>query len=415
MQHEFSTALLMLPLTAFLFYFSQTKKNYLFVLANIYLILMVGVSVFGIGKYIYANYHQPPEWDFLTFWLDGKVALTGGNFYDVKNYQEMSLPYAPGDDFRKEILDVGFRYPPFTMFLFLPFSLFEVSKAYMLWQISNLLVCFACIYGLWRIFLKDQGLLGLLLIAVLMLMLAPTRSTFNYAQTNFLTLLFFLLFWWNRSKAWSGIWLALSVVVKPYMVFLYIYPLLTKKWKVLTSAVLILLALTFLSVLIFGPEVLISFLHNPTPNMPGYVYTEGVNQSLLATILRLSPGQIMKESLLLNPLYLGISLILTLITVWLAIKRNNNDDWVVLSILFLALIVYPASLEHYGVFLILPVVLLLRQSSRSVQERIITTLIIFTAYLLARSYGFFANVLIWFISLILGAKLTLRPREAETT
>jgi hypothetical protein len=414
MQNIVKLLILIAPVIAFLFYFSKTKKSSLLsVLASIYLILIISITLFSIGKDVYSNYHQPPKWDFLSFWINGKIGLTGNNFYDVKNYQRMSLPYDPGDDFRKEIIDVGFWYPPFSVFLFLPLGLFEISHAYLLWQISNLLLCMACIYGIWRYFLKDYGVLSLFLIATLMLRLEPTRSTFSFAQTNFLALLFFLLFWRNRSKKRGGIWLACCVVVKPYMALFYIYPLLTRKWKVLTVAILTLLALILLSVAAFGADNLVSyFTENPTSKMPACVYSERVNQSLLATILRLTPNLVIKGSPLLNPLYVGISLILIFTTVLVIIKnRSNDDDWVFLSILFLALIVYPATLAHYGVFLIIPVALLLQRSSQSVKKRIIILLALFITYLFSGSFVFLANIFMWLVCIVLGTKIKIGKSE----
>jgi hypothetical protein len=339
-----------------LFYGSRTKKTFSSFLFLPVSVLIIVAFLFGMGNYIRINYHQPPEWDFLVFWLDGKVAINSGNFYIAENYQEISLPYIPSDEFRSEIIDVGFKYPPFTMFLLLPLGMFDISTAYLLWQLLFSLFCVASIYGLWRLFSQDNKISGLLLAAALLFLLRPSSSSFFYAQTNFLVLFLFLLFWHSRSKAWCGVWLALCVVVKPYMALLYLYPLFTGKWKVLAIAVLTLLTLTFLSVLAFGSDVFVSFFNNPTSKVPSYLYTEGVNQSLLATILRLTSNQVIKESPLLNPLYLGISLILAFTTVLITIKnRSNNDGWTVLSILFFALLVYPATLEHYSVFLIIPV------------------------------------------------------------
>ena len=411
MQSVFKLIIVTVPVIVFLFYFPYTKSKPASILTAFFLLIILTIFIVNIGKETYKNYRQTPIWDFQVFWLDGKVALTGRNFYDAKNYQAMSLPFNPGDDFKKEIIDVGFKYPPFTMFFFLPLGLFDISKAYILWQILNLLVCAGCIYGIWKLFLYDYGVLSLLLVAMLMLGLEPVRSTFSFSQTNFLVLSLFLLFWRNKSKGWSGIWLALCVVIKPYMALLYIYPLITRKWKMLAIAVLTLLAITFLSVLAFGPDVFVSFFNNPASKVPSYLYTEGVNQSLLATILRLFPNQLKKGPLFLNPLYLGISFILTLITAWAASMKKNSEEWVILSIIFLALIIYPASLEHYSVFLIIPVVLLFRQSSENVMGRIYIFSIILVTYFLSGYdsgyYMFFVNIFMWFICIILETRLSL--------
>jgi hypothetical protein len=236
------------------------------------------------------------------------------------------------------------------------------------------------------------------------------HTTFHGSQTNFIVLLFFLIFWRTRSKDWSGVWLAFSVVVKPYMALLYIYPLFARRWKMLTIAVLTLLVVAYLSILVFGLDVFVSFfVENPTSKIPSLAYFEGINQSLLSTILRFNPGQIITGSPLLIPLYLGISLLLTFITIWVIAMEKNNEDWAVLSILFLALIVYPASLEHYSVFLIVPVVLLLQDSSRTMKERVAIFFIILAIYFLSGygNYVFYANLFMWGVCIVLGARLNL--------
>jgi len=398
MPFELKITIIMIPVLTFLFYFSQIKKSSWSVLAYLFIISLVTFFVFYIGGKVYENYLHPQEWDFLVFWMDGKVASTGGNFYTAENYREVDLPYNPSDGFRNEIIDVGFKYPPMTMFLFFPLGFFNYSKAYLLWQMANIVISVICIYGLWRLFLKEHGVLSLLLVAALLLVLNPTIGTFYYAQTNFIALLFFLAFWGTKSKDWGGVWLALCVVVKPYMAVLYFYPLLARRWKMLAVAIITLMSLTVLSTLAFGLDVLVSFFSKPISKVPLYLYTEIVNQSLLATILRLSQDQIINGSPILNPVYLGISFVLLITTTFVAVvNRNNNDHWVILSILFLSLIIYPATLQHYSIFLILPVVLLLQQSYRGKKERIAMLFMIFITYLLSGNYAFFANLFVWFV------------------
>jgi hypothetical protein len=105
----------------------------------------------------------------------------------------------------------------------------------------------------------------------------------------------------------------------------------------------------------------------PVGDSPSINWNHGANRSPLS-----------------NPLFLSISVLLSSITGW-AIVRNQKgrDEWVMLSLLFLALIIYPGSLSHYGVFLIVPVVYLLYQSNLSMKERIAIFCIIFMTYLLS--------------------------------
>jgi hypothetical protein len=412
--------LIIIPITGFIFYFSQKKNSPLLVLAKIYLLVLFVLTILSIGNYVYLNYEHPPKWDFFSFWLNGKVGISGKNFYNAENYQAIPLPYEPGEDLRQEIIDTAFWYPPFAMFIFLPLGLFDMGNAYVFWQILTFLVCCGCIYLLWKLFLSKHKLLGLLLVAVLLIRLEPARLTFNYSQTNFLTLLFFLLFWKNKDKATSGIWLALSVMVKPYMAFLYIYPLLIRNWRMLLTAILALMVLTILSILTFGFDVFVSYLDNPVPHTPVWNYIEITNQSLLATLLRAKDQSTTEhEGLLSNPLYLGISFLMTLTTVWIALKKNKNHDWVILSILFLALIIYPANQGFYSVFLIVPVALLLQNMNQNIKEQWVIFFIIFITYLLSGydsgHYMFFANLFMWFVCVIMASRSSFESVSASAS
>jgi hypothetical protein len=414
MEYLLKLIILMVPIIGFLVFFSQKKRLNFVIPAILYLSLLIAVSLLNIGSDIYRNYSQPPEWDFLVFWLDGNIGASGENFYMAESYQAIPLPFEPSAGFREEILDVGFKYPPPSMFLFLPLALFDLSNAYLFWEVLILLFCLASIYGMWRIFLGEHGILGLVLIAALLLRLSPTRDTFTLAQTNFLVMFFFLMFWANRAKPSGGPWLALCIVVKPYMALLLLYSFLTRKWGQLTAAIASLAVLTGVSAIAFGTDVVLSFINNPTSKVPDFLYTEIVNQSLLATILRFDPSSLENGSPLTNPLFVALSLIITLITVFVTTKYTDNkkDEWAVLSLLFLALIVYPATLEHYSVFLIIPTALLLQKHNHTVLETLGVLTIVFIAYLLSGynesgDYSFYANAFMWVICIAFASRLRL--------
>ena len=411
MQFGFKLFLILAPVFVFLFFLSQTKKLWLTVITSLFLLSISTITILNIAKYIYHNYDRPPEWDFLVFWLDGHVAIKGENFYNPQSYQNMSLPYDPDNSFKDEIINVGFKYPPFAMFLFMSLGLLNISRAYLIWQILNLLLSLGCIYWLWKLFLNEYGLLSFLLIAALLFRLTPAFNTFYFAQTNFIALFIFLVFWKNRSKTWSGILLTLGIMVKPYTGILYLYPILKKNWGMLWVTILSLLLLLCSSLAVFGLDVFQDFFINITSKVPVYLYTEAVNQSILAAILRANQNQIVQGPQLLNPLYLAISLTLSLITGWVAVKNIRiNDTWVILSILFLALIVYPATLQHYSTFLILPVVLLLQQArQQNIGQRIITLCTILIIYVLSGNetgnFTLAANIFTWLICIMFSLNL----------
>src|SRR3954467_7960490 len=73
---------------------------------SIWIGLLLAVLVaFGLQglKIIYSNILHPPEWDFVVFWLDGRVAAHGLNFYDPHSYQQMATALSHSEDFTQEI------------------------------------------------------------------------------------------------------------------------------------------------------------------------------------------------------------------------------------------------------------------------------------------------------------------------
>jgi hypothetical protein len=349
------------------------------------------------------NIAQPPEWDFLGFWLNGKVAAQGLNFYEPGHAQQLAKPFHPSTEFTHEILDVGFWYPPPTIFLFLPLGWFDIRTAYLLWYVAHSIILILDIFWLWKIFLNKSSWLGLALTAALILMLFGTQSTIIYGQTNFLALLMLLLFWRDRTFPRSGIWLALGIFTKPFLALLLGYLLLRQHWRILGNTVFILAALSLLTITVFSPVTFFSYF---TPNhygsLPMWVYTEGSNQSLLAVILRYTHYDFSHISPLTQPIFVVSSLLLTIITGWLVYQLDkNHEDWALVLTLLLTLLLYPVSQMFYSLLLIVPMLLLWMHR----QELVLGTwsvvgFITFEYAILSRedgNYVFIATMLTWVI------------------
>jgi hypothetical protein len=83
------------------------------------------ILVFGINstRIMHSNIAHPPEWDFLGFWIGGRLAVQGLNFYEPENYEQVAQHLSLSDEFAQEITEVGFWYPPPSMLLFVPLVL----------------------------------------------------------------------------------------------------------------------------------------------------------------------------------------------------------------------------------------------------------------------------------------------------
>ncbi len=80
-----------------------------------------------------ANLREVREWDFLCFWLWGRAGARGANFYDPAASAWMAEGLELSPEFQRQIVDVGFWYPPPTMLLFAPFGALPVRAALLLW------------------------------------------------------------------------------------------------------------------------------------------------------------------------------------------------------------------------------------------------------------------------------------------
>jgi hypothetical protein len=267
---------------------------------------------------------------------------------------------------------------------------------------------------LWKTFLGESGLMGLALAAALVFMIRATLSTLAFGQTNFLVLLMLLLFWRDRERERGGIWLALGIFTKPFLAFLLVYLLLQRHWRAIASTIFALAAISLLSIVVFGPATFSSyFTANPVAKMPDYVYTEMLNQSLLATILRLTEYDFSDTSPLTYPTFIALTLILAGITSWLVYRLDaSHADWMLALTLSLALLLYPATLEHYSVLLIVPILLLWTHRQELIGGLWGVVVFITLTYVLISyrggNYVFFATALNWFVLAGIGIWALLR-------
>jgi hypothetical protein len=306
---------------------------------------------------IHERAKDPPPWDFQVFWIYGQLLAQGANPYQVEPYQRFEQVLHPEPRFVESVLEVGATYPPPTLFLFRPLGGFNLPAAYIPWQIF-LCACLAVsIEMLRRLFLAGSGLWGVALAAVAVLTLYSTWFTVRVAQTNFLVMLLLLLYWRDRELPRGGLWLGLGAMVKLDVVLVALFPIVRRQWRQLGWAVGVGAALSAASMAWLGPRTFFSyFTQNPTSRLPFWVYTEDVNQSLLAVILR-HFGETPGRAPVAHPVYVGLALVLIALTAWLVHRSRRDSEWGLALVIALALVLYPGTLIHYAVILLGPLFL----------------------------------------------------------
>ncbi len=359
------------------------------------------------------NLESLPEWDYLGFWLHARTAALGLNFYDPEHARALALPFHVSPEFQSEIVNVGFWYPPPSMFFFWPLGLADQPvKALAPWYLFHTAMIVVVVFLLWKVFFAGRGLLEWLLCAALVCTTHGTYQTFYYSQTNFVALLAVLLFWRRIDSRAGGAWISVAVFVKPLLAILAVVPILTRRWRVAVGLALATLVLLAASAVAFGPGTFADYFTRDQLNAkPDWIYSQPTNQSLLGLVLRASKASCSGVQCVLNPVFLALAAVMGAVTVTLGIglTRVREDHWAVALFLLLGLIVYPVSQLFYSVLLIPPALMLWQRRERIAGGLWTVTVVLAMVQSLAALYAgrqaVFAYLLMWFVVAVVGLGL----------
>lgn len=375
--------------------------------ASVALAVMAGWFALLLADIVEANHSNPAQWDFLAFWHWGTAATDGHNLFTATGLQSVELPIEPTMAYTEQITDAGFFYPPPTVFLFSPLGFLNYQDAYLFWMTLHACAALGAIYLLWTQLLDRRLVAGLFFGATLFLMLPGSEANMTFAQTNFLALLLMLLAWKDYPTRRAGMWIGLSILVKPFLVGLLIVPLLQRSSRTIQGVALSAAVSVVAFVLTFGLDTFIDyFTETPFRNSPRYVYYETVNQSLLAQLLRASGAD---EGSSFAGAYLVFILvaIAMLITVGSLVMRLGRDHKLLaLSLALLTgLLLYPGTLSHGGALLVAPL-LVLYSYERKGRDAIpwLTLTLALIAILVPESRIFYSFAMYWLACLAVAAQ-----------
>jgi hypothetical protein len=342
------------PVIACVCFFLLRKRKVLpaVIWAGYFALFLFALTFFFYRVVIIIN--NPPVYDFTAFYLWGKTAAKGYDFYLPENLQivfnSLELPPSDYKIFTEEIVNVGFLYPPPTILYFAPLGFLSYKAAVICWAVLNVFFALGSIYLIYDLFFRKDKLNGLMLVSILFIFLKPVLDTVSFLQTNFIILFYLLLVRKYQDKRIAGVFVALAMFTKPYMAIFILFFIIKRKWGTiiyfLASAVLI----AGITLLFFGSAPFKSFVFNsPTHRMPLWVFSEGLNQSLHAVLLR-SKFISVNESITYVAIALGIALLST--RYLFLLMRRALDDYILVFLLLVGLLIYPGTLSYYGVLLL---------------------------------------------------------------
>lgn len=387
-----------------LFLYSKKQKKHEGLITNIFW----GILFFFILKILYRlflTYFTIPVWDFLCFYLFGKVGISGLPFYDPNVFSEifnlLNLPLNGNGGFITEIVNVGFWYPPPSMFLFLPLGLFNLNTAHIIWQTVLIFFFIINIIMLLRYYKHAEGYdtnISYLFLISLILFFPGLISSVQIGQTVFIFLFLLLLLLKNLNNWKAGIFLSLLIIIKPLAAAFVLYFLIFKKWKVFISFVATGFIVIGVSIMFFGMDpFLVFFKSPPTSRIPSEVFYEPTIQSLSAVLLRLQVyffGFV--EFKTIKVIAYSLSLIIIIVTTYCSLLLSKKDNKLAFMIFVpMALLIYPNTLVSYTIIL-LPIILYFF-SKNFFNNDAMNLLVIFFLYGICHYSFFLFNFILWIL------------------
>ena len=376
--------------------------------------IMVFLNATGVGFLFYKvllTLTHPREWDFLAYYLWSRLAGSDLPIYSPESSQTvlsgLQLPISPTADFLSVVVLVGPNQTPAALLWYrLLIADRSFETAHVIWMVVNIGFLGVCCFLLARCLGKGPPTTVPLLFPVIAF--APVTGTIIFlSQTAFVIMALIAAAWLSLERARAGAFLALGSLLKPIVGLVGLYFLIRRRLKPIIAAIGIGTGSLLLSGLFVGMnEVPKYFKGDFVSRTPLWVFSESINQSLLAVILRFHAPTASSSKPVFDPVFLGVALTLILATVALGWREMPNQNRLVfLHVLTLALLIYPGTLQFYSFFLFLPWLYLASHARREGIPAILLALGLWGGIGLISYSAFTANLATWTaLSIILVAE-----------
>ncbi len=393
-----------------LFYFSTFRQNKF---EHLLTDITLGILLFLCCYLVYTlalTFLHIPQWDFISFYLFGKVGISKENFYDphvfMNFYNELNLRAKVDVGFIPEIVNVGFWYPPPSMFLFLPLGMFDLKTGYLIWQTFIVLFLIADVFllakyyrvNISKIYNKNITIYFSL---ILILLFPSITSAITYSQTISVFLFFLILLIQHLNNWKAGTFLAILVMIKPLAIILLLYFIIYKKWKIIQSFAIMGLIILIISFAFFGYSAFANyFISPPTSRIPDNLFYEDTIESLNGILLRLQLRFFgyanFKSAKILT---FVLSILITIITIFSS-KNLARKAGIFSFLVFLPmmLLIYPNTQDFY-IPILLPALLYLLIQKRF-RHNIFNIMLLFVLYGIGYYSLFLLSLFLWIILML---------------
>jgi alpha-1,2-mannosyltransferase len=307
--------------------------------------------------------------DFFQDWASGRLYQDG---LPVYMSQEAALERYLGYHRRPDepVWNEVNAHPPTSILLYIPLAGLDYPDALLAWNFLTLVLLVASLGLVIRQLAMPFAVWSLLPLVSVLLICCPLREQLLSGQPNMILLLLILGAWAaDRSEhpGWAGMLLGTAAAIKLFPGLLFVYFLCQRRWKTVVSGVACVLALTFVTMLVLGPQTYREYVVDVLPQVAVYRSSWG-NGSVAAFWSRLfdpaaRSGNVLPFMHRPDLAHSGIALCcvaLVAVLAWVSYRarsRTECDHAFALGVTTM-LLVSPITWNHYFVMLCLPVVLL---------------------------------------------------------
>lgn len=340
-----------------------------------------------------------------------------GYYYGARHILNHQNPYTQDRNYF-----TAQSYPPFTLILFIPFSLLSFGVASELWTFLSVLALVYIIYLLSKIYSHSFFSPLNLFLSALLFLSFPLRFTLGMGQINILVLLFLTLSFYFLKKNklyYSGIFLALSVAIKFFPLLLLLYFIIHKKWKIIISFTVTIITIIMLTVIILPSSNVIYYFQQILPNLLSSWKGDYYNQALTGLLMR-NIGDIYWRELLRIIIPLILISAAFLISIKKRARTGQRENLEIASLLILNVLINNFSWQHHYVFLAFPFFVVTFIILKLANQKFIYIPLVISYILvsinfknpailpsLLQSHVFFGGLILWLISIYILYKYKL--------
>jgi len=257
-------------------------------------------------------------------------------------------------------------HPPAAVFLALPLARLDYPDATLVWNLISLGAFALSAYLVVRHLPLRFGVTAMVPLITLSLICSPFRQQCAQGQLGFILLLLVVGAWAAaKTGRWygAGILLGLAAAIKLFPAFLLLYFCLTRRWKVVASAVLTFVVISAVSLGVLGPGAYRTYVNEVLPSVE-VLRSNWINASLPGLWSKLfnpAAGQHVEALWQCPVLAQTLTLVSCLLIIaafgWITLKARTDvehDHSFALAVTAM-LLVSPITWDHYLVLLLLPI------------------------------------------------------------